>query len=206
MAVVGPGAVVDSEIRPDPILQGVGIDKIVTIHNPLDDDFAIMVGVSKPVEVPVQVSNPADKGQTKLDDSYLIDNYGISLKNASHQSRKHFTNQSIIKAGKTMNFTGDVAQVAVRQLVDELMQKNGDTKLLADPVKRNQYENQVVKSVRSYEDFMNGAPQSVPQQVQEALNKSNDDSSEQSGGSEVAFPDLIPSEQKRRGRPPKDAA
>lgn len=66
MGLVGPGAVVQNEISPDATLKGVGAEKIVTVLNPLSDDFAVQVGVSRPVEVPIQVSDPATKGQTNF--------------------------------------------------------------------------------------------------------------------------------------------
>lgn len=193
--IVGPGAVTESEIRPEPKLQGLGQDAIVTVFNPLSVDFAIMVGQSKPVDLPIQVSDPTTQGQSKLSEVDINRTYGVGLKNVDHVSKKHFTNQAIIKAGKTMRFTGDVAQVAVRQIVNELMQREGNTKFLADPVRRREAEERVAIHIQSQQEFMNDGITTVDQQVQEALNKANEVSDEKAfpglttGGGEAPAPE-----------------
>lgn len=185
MTVVGPGAVVQNEISPDATLKGVGAEKIVTVLNPLSDDFAVQVGVSRPVEVPIQVSDPATKGQTKLSELDVSRTYGVGLRNSDHQSNKHFTNQVIIKSGKTMRFTGDVAQVAVRQITNEVLQREGDSKLIADPIKRKAVEDKIIISIQSQEEFMNEPIQTVNDQVAAALKQANEVQHE-----ETAFPEL----------------
>lgn len=185
MTVVGPGAVVQNEISPDAALKGVGAEKIVTVLNPLSDDFAVQVGVSRPVEVPIQVSDPATKGQTKLSELDVSRTYGVGLRNSDHQSNKHFTNQVIIKSGKTMRFTGDVAQVAVRQITNEVLQREGDSKLIADPIKRKAVEDKIIISIQSQEEFMNEPIQTVNDQVAAALKQANEVQHE-----ETAFPEL----------------
>lgn len=83
-----------------------------------------------------------------------------------------------------MRFTGDVAQVAVRQITNEVLQREGDAKLIADPIKRKAVEDKIIISVQSQDEFMNQPIQTVSDQVAAALKQANEVQHEE------AFPEL----------------
>lgn len=182
MAVIGPGSVVEDQIRPDPTLQNATQFEVVKIHNPLSDDFAVQVAQSVPTSLQYSIKNT--EGQKNLSESQIQQTYGVNLRGPDQDkvSRKHVHNTTVIKSGQSLNFRGDVAQVAVRQLVNEIMQQRDLTKFLADPVQRNIIEREIILARGTMEDLMNNNLQSVTQQIDTALEKSNEE--------EQSFPGL----------------
>lgn len=182
MSIIGPGTIKDSNIRPDPKLQGASQMDVVRIFNPLDDDFAVQVAQSLPVSVQYSVRSTEGKGN--LSESDVSRTYGVNLRGPDQNmvSKKHVLNQSVIEAGKSMNFRGDIAQVAVRQLVNEIMQQRGLTRFLHDPVQREKVEEEIILSYGSMDDLMNNNLKSVTQQIDTVIKESND--------AEESFPGL----------------
>lgn len=182
MAVIGPGA--QQEIATDirPLLDGASEYEFVTLLNPLTDDFAIRVAQDVPVNMPVDIRAKTGLVQSGND---VVRSYGLDLKNPDFQGKKHISNDTIILAGKTINLKGNEAQVAVRQLVNELMQREGNGKLLSDPTLRAEAENRIVISRGSIQELMDGNIRSQRSQIDEALAKSNEVQNEQ------AFPGLV---------------
>lgn len=177
MAVIGPGAVVESEITPDPLLQGANQFEVVRLYNPLPDDFAVQVAQSVPVSVQYTIRN--SEGLPNMSEGQATQTYGVNLRGPDQDkvSKKHILNSTIIKAGASLNFRGDVAQVAVRQLVNEIMQQRDLTQFLADPTQRSIIEKEIVQARGTMEDLMNNNLQSVTQQIDTALEKSNEETS-----------------------------
>ena len=172
MSIVGPGAVQESEIAPIATLNGASEYEYVTILNPLTDDFAIQVAQSKPMDMPVTIKN-TDGGLTHSErDVQQV--YGIGLKNPDFTSRRHILNQTVIKSGKTINLRGDDAQVAVRQLVNEIIQREGNTLHQADPNVRKEVEGRIIIARGSVEDLMDNRLQSTQTVIDKAINKSNE--------------------------------
>lgn len=201
MSVVGPGAVQDEQIEIKPTLEGANEYEFVTILNPLPDDFAVRVAQDIPINMPFNIGrDPSGRtAQTTVDERSAAQTYGLSLKNPDFAGRKHITNDMIIKAGQTMNLKGDQAQVAVRQLVNEIAQREKKTKLLADPNVRKEIEDRIVQGRGSIQDLMDNKLQSTRTQADEAIKQSNEVKDE-------PFPELKTPKPKKVGRPKKPTA
>lgn len=178
MAIIGPGSVQEELVRPDPVLQGASQYEVVKVHNPLTDDFVVQVAQSIPFDVQFQINNT--EGKQPLSETDVTRTYGVNLRgpDQTQVSKKHVLNKTIIKAGQSMNFRGDIAQVAVRQLVNEIMQQRNQTKFMADPVQRNLVEKEIIISRGTMEDLMNNNLQSVDTQINQAVEKLNENTEE----------------------------
>ena len=150
-----------------PMLEGMGEDKVVAIHNPLGQDFRVQYARSR--VAPIAKTAEQHRIEERL---------GFPLDNRDHKPLAHSVQFHILKAGQTENLPGDIAQIAVRQLVSYILMsqaKKGKPKLIADPFARMQTEKQVVKSITSAVEFFNQpAPVSVEEATKtqiEAMNK-----------------------------------
>ena len=181
MAVVGPGASKPIEDNVRPTLEGASEYEYITIRNILTDDFAIQVAQDVPVNMPVAIRAGTSMVQDGRD---VTVNYGLDLKNPDFKAKKHIVNNTIIKAGKTINLKGNEAQVAVKQLVDEILQREGNKRLLADPTLRKQVEDRIIVHRGSISDILDNSLQTPSQQIDDAILKSNEVKNEQ------AFPGL----------------
>jgi hypothetical protein len=181
MALVGPGVKTQHDINPDPLLQGSNEMEFVTIHNPLTDDFQVKVAQEVPVNMPSVVHNPTKMTQQPQD---VVRTYGIDIQNPDFKSKKWIYNETIIPAGETRRFRGDMAQVALRQLVNEVMQREGNKRFMADPSARRLVEDRLVKGRGSVQDMMDGGLRSHKEMIDEAIDKSNEVKDE------TAFPGL----------------
>lgn len=175
MAIIGPGAVQENQIAPHATLDGASEYEYVTILNPLTDDFAIRVAQDVPVNMPFSIGHDTSGRTTQatITERDAIQTYGLQLKNKDFQGRKHISNDTVIKSGKTINLKGSEAQVAVRQLVNELMQREGNGRMLADPFLRAAAEARIVIARGSIQDLMDGNVQTPRSQIDEALAASN---------------------------------
>lgn len=196
MAVVGPGSQAIQDVAPDPLLQGASELEYVTVHNPMSDDFQVRVAQSVPINMPLQIHNKTQMVQSERDITQL---YGLGLKNPDHQAQKYIYNDTIIPAGQTKRFRGDMAQVAVRQLVNEIMQREGKKKFLADPTARHEVEQMVVKERGYVADIMEGGLKSHTEIINETIEKSNEVDNEQ------AFPGLTQQDNGGSGEGSSDA-
>lgn len=176
MAVVGPGSAVQQDEAPKPTLEGASEYEFVTILNPLTDDFAVRVAQDIPVNMPIEIREKTGLVQNGSD---VVKNYGIDLKNKDFVSRKHVINDTIIKAGHTINLKGNEAQVAVKQLVDEILQREGKKRLMADPFLRRSVEDRIIKYRGSMQELMEGTLRTPRTQLDEAIAKSNKEEHEQ---------------------------
>ncbi len=183
MSIVGPGASQETEVEVRPTLEGASEYEYITILNPLTDDFAIRVAQDIPVNMPLEIKN---KTSFVKDESDLVRNYGLDLKNPDHKAKKYITNDTVIKAGQTINLKGNEAQVAVRQLVNEIAQREGKRRLLADPTVRKKIEERIIIGRGSIQDLMDTGLKSPRTQINEAINQSNEVNNEES-----EFPGLV---------------
>lgn len=181
MAVVGPGSQVEVTEDVKPLLEGANEFEYVTVLNPLSDDFRPRVAQDLPVNLPVQIRAGTGLVQSGGD---VTRGYGIDLKNPDFQAKRRFYNETVIKAGQTINLKGNEAQVVVRQLVNEILQRSGKKRLMADPTLRREVEERVVRGRGSIQDLMEGRLQTPQAQVNAAIDKSNEVQDEQ------AFPDI----------------
>lgn len=215
MAIIGPGSQVNETEAPKSMLDGASQYEYVTILNPLSDDFQIMVAQDIPVNVPFEIRKD-NSGKTSFittDESGARLNYGLNLKNPDYQAHRHIHNMAIIPAGQTMNFSGNEAQTALRQLVNELLQREGKRRFLADPFVRREAEMRIVKGRGNIQDLMDMNMQTPQAQAQAAIKKSNEAQNDpfpglrqttepNEQGSQGVGSDN-PAQQKRVGRPPK---
>lgn len=173
MAIVGPGAIETVTEERGSILDGASELEYVTVLNPLTDDFAVRVGQTRPVNLPYEIKKNAQTVgiQSETD---VQRTYGVQLKNPDHQGAAHITNTVVIEAGKTKNFVGSEAQVAVRQITNELMQREGNVKLLSDPALRREAENRIIVKRGTVEELMGGSFSTPQRQAVDALNRSNE--------------------------------
>lgn len=189
-AVIGPGVKTQSDLNPDPLLQGSNEMEFVTIHNPLTDDFQVRVAQDVPVNMPSTLHNPTRMTQSPTD---VVRTYGLDITNPDFKSKKWIYNETIIPAGETKRFRGDMAQVALRQLVNEVMQREGNKRMMADPTARRAVEERLVKERGSIQDIMENELKSNSQRIDEAITKSNEVIDE-------PFPDVQPAK-RPPGRP-----
>lgn len=190
MATVGPGAVQEQVTDNSSLLDSATEFEYVTIFNPLSDDFAVAVAQDIPTNMPFEVRQDTS-GRTSAitkDEASARQVYGLNLKNPDFQSKRHVVNQAIIPAGKTLNLRGNEAKVAVRQLVNEILQRQGQKRLMADPNVRREVELMVVKDRGSMQSLMDKNIQTVQQQMDAALTKSNEGLDH--GQESSAFPGL----------------
>lgn len=169
--IVGPGSLQQDTIAPKPMLEGASELEYITILNPLTDDFQVQVAQDVPVNVPFQLSAPTSMVGDERD---IVSQYGLQLKNPEHKARRPIYNTTIIPAGKTMNFKGSDAQVVVRQLVNEYLQREGKDRMLSDPTTRFEVERRIIIRRGSVQDILDERLTTPLQQVNEALNKSNE--------------------------------
>lgn len=186
MAIVGPGAVQDQSQDIKSTLEGASEFEYVTILNPLTDDFAVRVAQDVPVNTPFNISKDTS-GKTQAitrteQDARQV--YGLTLKNPDFQGRRHIVNDTIIKAGQTINLKGNEAQVAVRQLVNEILQREDNKRLLADPNLRRKIEDRIIIGRGMVQDLMDAGIRTPQNQVDDAIKRSNE------VRDEVAFPGL----------------
>lgn len=172
-APAGPGAIVQSDIAPDPLLQGASEYEYVTLLNPMSVDFYGVVGVTRPVDVPFQVRKDSYTSTVTDNETDVRRNYGLNLKNKDHVGKANITNTIMIPSGKTVNLLGNEAQVICRQLVNEIMQREGNRLMLADAYQRSLVEARVVISRRSINEMLGRGPMSVQEQLQTAVNDLN---------------------------------
>lgn len=179
MAVVGPGAVKQDEIAPDPRLDKASEFEYVTILNPLTDDFKVNVAQDVPVNMPFELHNPTDVTKTEQD---VTMRYGVGLKNSDHVGKKYIYQQAVIPAGKTMNFKGNEAQVVVKQLVNEILQREGKSRLMSDPNLRREVEDSIIFKRGSIQDILDQGVRTPQQQATEAIKQSNEVTDDQFPG------------------------
>lgn len=186
MAVVGPGSqqLVVNDVKP--LLEGASEYEYVTILNPLTDDFAVRVAQDIPVNMPFPIGKDMSGKISQLTNTETDAKqvYGLDLKNPDFQGRRHIFNDTVIKAGQTINLKGNEAQVAVRQLVNEILQREGHKRLMADPNLRRKVEERIIIGKGSVQDLMDGSIRTPRNQIDDAITRSNE------VNDEPAFPEL----------------
>lgn len=206
----GPGAVDETQINPGALLDGASDYEFVEVLNPLSVDFIGKFGVEKPVNVPIKFQAAQGTSALTVDEAGLATNYGLGgFKNPDHNSLAKITNTVRIKAGQTLRMRGGEAQVVVRQLVNEIIQREGNKLFIADPTTRNAIEKRIIMKRGSINELMGSAPVSVQDQVNTAIKDSNEEEfpdatverpspASAGGGAEVNTP-----ERRAPGRPKK---
>ncbi len=149
-----------TEIRP--MLEGKGESVIVAVHNPLSADFRVQYARSI-----VQGAAPSREQQ------FAREKAGLDL-SKEQNPQAHAIQYLVLKSGKTINLPGDIAQNAVRQLVNYIIQsanKGKSSMPLADAFARHEVEQQVIINVSDNLTFFNpGTPEQKTEAKLEELN------------------------------------
>jgi hypothetical protein len=106
---------------------------VVEAFNPLTEDFTWQVARS------VVTADPRYVDQTIK---------SMNMRNSDHPTMGHVYSKVTIPSGKTYKLPGDVAQVVVKHLVDEIMQREGHKQTLSDPTLRHEIEERIIKNTR----------------------------------------------------------
>lgn len=188
MPVVGPGATPQKTDDPLPLLDRASELEYVVLFNPLSDDFAVRVAQDLPVNAPFSIGKDASGKTTQLThtEQDARQYYGLNLKNPNFTGKQHVFMDTIIEAGKTKVFKGNEAQVAIRQLTNEVLQRKGHKRLMADPNLRNEVEAEIIRGRGPIQDIMDGRVLSPQVQINEAIKRTN----EAQNAEEPAFPGL----------------
>lgn len=169
--IAGPGAIVEQSLDVKPSLEGATEFEYVEVLNPLLVDFAPQFATTTPVKAPVSIGQNT-AGVTEAD----LRTAGLELRNPDYEgagrSQAHIVSRVVIKAGQTKRFPGDKAQVVVRQLVTEILQREGRRLQMWDPHARHEVEQRVIRARGSIQEMLDGGEiRSVSEQVNEAFNK-----------------------------------
>jgi len=124
--------------EPKSLLANVGEFDVVAVHNPLSTDFTGKVARSI----------PAASRRTAID-NYAREKYGIELVNQDRTAMEHVQQTITIPSGGTIKMPGTVAQVIVRQLIKEMMQREGARREMSNPQVRQDYEKRVIVNQES---------------------------------------------------------
>lgn len=169
----GPGAIEDTGEAPKPMLEGATDYEVVELHNPLAVDFTGIVGITRAVNVPFEIRRDGVTSVSTTTEGDVARTYGLSLKNPDHKAQGHIQQRVVIPSGKTIRLQGAQAQVIVRQLVNEIMAREGNQLLMADGFARNQVEQQVILRRTGINEIMD-APLDVQTQLSNAVDKLNE--------------------------------
>jgi len=136
--------------NPVSLLANLRSHHIVKVLNPLSRDFTWTVARS------------VSELDSRYEDTHIAK---MGLRNDMHPTLKHVTQSITLPQGRAMNLPGDVAQVVVKHLVDEIMSLRGHKATIGDPELRRGIEEEVVmntEDLRSQLSTLN---------VEEQLNK-----------------------------------
>lgn len=216
MAVVGPGAQPQKVDDPLPLLDRASEMEYVILLNPLSDDFAVRVAQDLPVNMPFNIGKDTSGKVSQLthteQDARQV--YGLDLKNPDFKGRRHIQMDTVIKSGQTKVFKGNEAQTVIRQLTNEILQREGNKRLMADPNLRNEVEARIIQGRGPIQDLMDGTILTPRNQMDEAIRKQNEAQNEQprlnepvsqpSEGSQAGGANDPTPERRAPGRPRKD--
>lgn len=170
----GPGAVPETGVSPLPLLEGATDYEVVEILNPLQVDFTGLVGITRPVNVPFEIHSDGITTTTSRTEGDVMRTYGTgALKNPDYPSKGHIQQRVKIPSGKTIRLQGAQAQVIVRQLVSEIMSREGNQLLMADAFARNLVEQRIILRRNGIQEIMD-APQDISTQMANAVSKLNE--------------------------------
>lgn len=117
-------------------LDGIGADYVVEVYNPLHLPFRAKFARS--------VVQPPRLHPDQAEHLRKMANLGVPVSKETPQA--HQSTYLILQPGGTLKLPGDVAQVVVRQLVNEILQRTGKKKGLADAFARQQVEQDIIQN------------------------------------------------------------
>ncbi len=137
---------------------------VVKVFNPLSEDFKWQVA----------------RSVSELDTRYVdqtIDK--LNLRNDMHPTMKHVSQTVTLPQGKALNLPGDVAQVIVKHLVDEIMNRRGHKSTIGDPDLRREIEEDVILNTEDLRSQLSNLT------LEDQLTKQIEDLNRESVNSEV---------------------
>lgn len=152
-------------------LKKIGEFDVVTVHNPLSDDWTGKVARSVPA---VLAEGPVEQ--------IAREKYGVTLTNPNSSTLKHVNQTVSIKSGQSLRIPGPLARVLVTQLVKEMMQREGKVRGIANPDVFQKYVDRVVVDQSSMLGEVSS--ESIEDKLQKELDDLNKDDQH-----EEAFPD-----------------
>lgn len=165
--LAGPGAVKQSPTGVVARLDGASENEYIEVLNPLSVAFIARVASSRPINAPVRIVTDQNTPTATRTEDDLRRNYGLDLRNPDHKSMTHIEQTVEIRPGATVRLPGNEAQVVVRQLVNEILQREGRKLFIGDPFSRQQVEDRIIIKRGSMSEFF--GMQSL--NVREELNK-----------------------------------
>ena len=123
-------------------IDGIGENFVVELFNPLTVAFRVKYARSIP-----QAFSMTEEEKKAAE--YI----GAAI--TRQDSQAHSIQYLILKPGETMRLPGNVAQVATRQLVTEILQRRQQRNKIADPFARRQVEDEIIISVKPMMDWVN---------------------------------------------------
>lgn len=138
-----------------PALSGMGMEKTITVFNPMPVDFRVKYTRSIAMGAPMTPEMAYTKEKTGLDLS--------KRGNASG----HVSHTIVLKAKSSTNLPGDIAQIAVQKLISVIIQTRNDVGdydfdghggnkgMVPDPFRRHEIEQEVVLKIKDTMALMN---------------------------------------------------
>lgn len=138
-----------------PSISGMGMDKTITVYNPMPVDFRARYVRS------VAVNAPLSEGARIAQDKAGLD---LSHRGGTAQ---HVSHTVVLKSNSYINLPGDIAQIAVRKLISAIIQTRnddgswdfegtgGNKGMVPDPNLRREVEQEVVKGIRDTISLVN---------------------------------------------------
>lgn len=136
-------------------LAGMGMEKSITVFNPLPVDFRVKYTRSVPINAGVSPELQYAREKTGLD---------LSRRG---QTSGHVAHTVVLKAQISMVLPGDIAQIAVQKLINTIIQTRnddgtydfdghgGNKGMVPDPHRRREVEGEIVRQIRDTMSMMN---------------------------------------------------
>lgn len=162
--------------EPQSLLDTLRSHHVVHVHNPLSDAFTW--GIARPV--------------SQFDQRYkdpFTDKLGLQSQKPVQGS--HVQQKITIPAGGSLKMPGDVAQVYVKHLVDEMIARTEKKTMITNPVLRREKEEQVILNTADLRQTIGGMDIQAQLDAQLAeLNKTDVMTEGATNATEQAFPGL----------------
>lgn len=155
-----------------PSIAGMGMEKTITVFNPMPADFRVKYTRSVATNAPLTPEMQYTKEKTGLD----LSRRGTVSGHVSHSI--------VLKAKSLTNLPGDIAQIAVQKLINVIIQtrnpdgsydfegRGGNKGMVPDPHLRATIEQEIVREIKDTMSLMN---RETPEQFTERqLGEMND--------------------------------
>lgn len=204
----GPGAIKDAPTGIKARLDDASENEYVEILNPLSVVFVARVASSRPVNVPVRVVVNQNTPTATRNEDDVRRNYGLDLRNPDHKSFSHVAQSVEIKPGSTVRLPGNEAQVVVKQLTNEILQREGKKLFLGDPFSRQQVEDRIIIKRGSMSEFFGTQALNLREELNKDESEESQFPTQDNSGEDSSVPDTAgqSASGNRRGRPPKATA